>query len=541
MANLSHADKPSGNRILVVGGDHNYPPYEFINEEGQPDGYNTELTRAIAEVMGIEIEVRLGPWEEMRARLDKGEIDVLQGMVLSERRLDSYDFSPPHAVINESVFARKGDDPIEALPELAGKSVIVQAGGIMQDYLAQNVPEARTVTVETHADALRLLASGQHDYALVANLPGLYLERELELSNIYAAGKPFAALDYGYAVPKGDRALLAQFSEGLAILKNTGRQQAIYDKWLGPLEQPGMDWKKVGLAAGVLSALLMLVLGGSIVWNRMLKREVARRTAELELQQQRLIQADKMASLGVLVSGVAHEINNPCGLLLLNLPVLKESFDDLEEVLDQYYDAHGDFYVAGLAYSRMREEIPMMLDDMLAGTQRIRGIVDDLRDFARQGTSSLDESVDLNEVVATSVRLLDNTIRRSTDHFEVDYGKDLPEFSGNSQRIEQVIVNLIVNACQALESPEKGIRVITRFLPKPGELRLEVADQGKGIDPDHLSAIFDPFFTTKREQGGTGLGLSISANILEDHGGRLEYESEPGKGTRAILSLPVKP
>ncbi|QSP94977.1 transporter substrate-binding domain-containing protein [Marinobacter salinisoli] len=541
LASASQAQQSSGSRTIVVGGDHNYPPYEFINDQGQPDGYNTELTRAIAEVMGIEVEIRLGPWEEMRRRLEAGDIDVLQGIGRSDTRMEQYDFSPPHAVITQSVFARKGDDRITDLSELAGKSVIVQAGGVMQDYLAQNVPEARAVSVETHADALRLLASGQHDYALVANLPGLYLERELELSNLYAAGKPFGALEYGYAVPKGERALLAQFSEGLAILENTGRQQAIYDEWLGPLEQPGPDWKRIGLAAGVLSALLMLVLGGSIVWNRMLKREVARRAAELELQQQRLIQADKMTSLGVLVSGVAHEINNPCSLLLLNLPVLKETFDDVDEILEQHYQAHGDFSIGGLAYSRMREEIPLMLDDMLAGTQRIRRIVDDLRDFARQGTASLDESVDLNEVVATAVRLLDNTIRRSTEHFRVDYGDGLPAVRGNTQRIEQVVVNLIVNACQALESPEQEITVITRFLPKTRELRLEVVDQGKGIDPDNLCAIFDPFYTTKRDQGGTGLGLSISANILEDHGGQLVYESELGKGTRVIMSLPVTP
>ncbi|RDE22468.1 histidine kinase [Motiliproteus coralliicola] len=533
----SHAAQAE--QLIRVGGDHNYPPYEFLNEQGQPDGYNTELTRAIAEVMGFEVEISLGTWDVMRRRLELGEIDVLQGMVHSEDRNRVYEFSPPHAIINQSIFARKGDARINTLAEMEGKSVIVQEGGIMHDYLLQQKVGARLVLVETHASALRLLASGQHDYALVANLPGLYLGRELELSNIVPVGKPFGALNYGYSVTKDNPELLAQFSEGLAILKNTGRQQAIYDKWLGPLEKSGLPWKKIGQGAAIASALLMLVLGAIMTWNRTLSRQVARRTEELKLQQQQLIQADKMTSLGILVSGVAHEINNPSSLLLLNLPVMKEVHQDLEEILEAHYQANGDFDLGGLRYSRMRDEIPAMLDDMLTGTQRIRRIVDDLRDFARQGTPDLNESVDLNEVVATAIRLVDNTIRNSTNHFSVSYGQKLPRFRGNAQRIEQVVINLIVNACQALESPEKGITLKTRYRPEKQQLRLEVIDQGCGIEPDQLSRLSDPFYTTKREQGGTGLGLSVSSSIINDHGGTLVFDSEPDQGTSAILYLPA--
>lgn len=383
---------------------------------------------------------------------------------------------------------------------------------------------------------MRLLASGQHDYALVANLPGLYLGRELELSNIVPVGKPFGAQSYGYSVLKGNTELLAQFSEGLAILKNTGRQQAIYDKWLGPLEQSGLPWNKIGQVTLWASLLLLLVLGGIMFWNRMLTREVSRRTEELKLQQQQLIQADKMTSLGILVSGVAHEINNPSSLLLLNLPVFREVYQDAEEILEAHYQTHGDFYLGGLPYSRMRDEIPPMLEDMLSGTQRIRRIVDDLRDFARQSPSDLSEQVDLNEVVATAIRLVDNTIRHSSDHFSVEYARNLPLFCGNAQRIEQVVINLIVNACQSLESSEQAIRVKT-LRDDQGRLCLEVSDEGRGIEAENLARLSDPFFTTRREEGGTGLGLSVSNSIVQEHGGELRYDSAPGEGTRVRLTL----
>ena len=524
---------------ILVGGDRNYPPYEFINESGDPDGYNTELTRAIAEVMGIEVEIRLGDWDDMRKQLDSGEIDALQGMIFSAARAQQYDFSPAHAIVHQSVFARKGSPTISSLDELKGKEVIVQSGGIMHDYLLQNKVDAGLILVDTHADALRLLASGRHDYALVANLPGLYMGKVLELSNIIPAGKPFSAQHYGYSVLKGRQDLLAQFSEGLAILKNTGRQQAIYAKWLGPLEPRGMSWKHLGMAAAVVSALLLLILGIIMFWNRALSREVARRNREQQLQQQQLIQADKMTSLGILVSGVAHEINNPSSLLLLNLPIIKEAYQDAEDILEAHYQEHGDFLLGGLAYSRMRDEIPPMLDDMLAGTHRIRRIVNDLRDFARQEPSKLDETVDLNDVVATAIRLVDSTIAKSTHHFRVEYADNLPCFKGNAQRIEQVVINLIINACQALENPEKAIKIATGFQPRDNVLAFEICDQGQGIAPEHIPHLSDPFFTTKREQGGTGLGLSVSFSIVQEHGGSLTYHSKLNQGTCVTLSLPA--
>lgn len=525
--------------VIVVGGDHNYPPYEFINDEGLPDGYNTDLTRAIAELMGMDVEIRLSGWAEMRRQLENGEVDALQGMVFSSERAGEYEFSPPHAFVHQSIFARKGTPEVTDLSDLKGKSVIVQQDGIMHDFLKESDVALDLILVDTHADALRLLASGKHDYALVANLPGLYLGRELELSNLEPVGKPVAAQRYGYSVLKGNEALLAQFSEGLAILKNTGRQQAIYDKWFGPLERAAFPWKTVGQVAAVVSVVLILILGGIVVWNRMLTREVSRRTQELQLQQQKLIQTDKMTSLGILVAGVAHEINNPCGLLLLNLPVLKEIYLDSEELYEAYYAEHGDFELGGMEYSRLREDVPLMLDDMLAGSSRIRRIVDDLRDFARQGPMDLSETVDLNDVLATAIRLVDKTIRNATDHFSVQYCPSPARIQGSAQRIEQVLINLIVNACQALESSDKGI-VVSIVRDESGRfLILEVNDQGRGIEPENLARLSDPFFTTNRERGGMGLGLSVSASIVQEHGGSLEYESEPGIGTRARLRLPA--
>lgn len=527
-------------QTITVGGDYNYPPYEFLDEDGEPAGYNVDLTRAIAEVMGMKVAFRMGEWSQIRKALESGEIDALQGMISSEQRKKNFDFTPAHAIVHQSVFARHGSPRITQLEQLAGKQVVVQKNGIMHDYLLTNDVGAVLNTVETHADALRQLSAGKHDYALVANLPGLYLGKELRLSNIIPVGQTFRAQRYGYAVLKGDEALLAQFSEGLAILKNTGRQQKIYNKWLSPLQDKGLPWKDLGKAAAIISALLLVILGGTVVWNRMLQRQVNKRSAELHIQQQQLIQADKMTSLGILVSGVAHEINNPAGLLLLNIPMVQDAWQDAEDILEQHYEQEGDFMLGGLPYSRMRNEIPELLKDMQDSTRRIKRIVEDLKDFARQQKDDETAPFDLNEVVATAIRLVDNSIHKSTDQFSVEYLKSLPVIDGNGQRIEQVVINLILNACQALTSREKSVFVRTFYDPSAEAIGLEVIDQGSGIDDESLNRLMDPFFTTKREQGGTGLGLSVSSGIVQAHNGQLHFASELGTGTRVTLLLPLK-
>ncbi len=525
---------------IIVGGDYNFPPYEYVDKHGNPTGYNVELTRAIAEVMGMEIEIRLGDWDDMIGELKRGEVDVLQGMVASDERKKTFSFSSPHAIIHHSVFARVGTPAPDGLEGLANREVMVQNKSIMHEYLLQNQVNAIIFPVTAHVDALRALSSGEHDYALVANLPGLYLGKEFGLSNLALVGKPFTSQRYGYGVLKGNESLIAQFSEGLAILKNTGRQQAIYDKWLGVLEQPQTaPWQQFGLWAVIISILLLLITGVVMFWNHTLRTQVGKRTQELHQHQQQLIQADKMASLGILVSGVAHEINNPTGLLLLNLPLVNDAWRDSQKVLEAHYQQVGDFELAGLKYSRLRDELPMVLEEMTGGATRIKRIVEDLKDFARHDAVDNDSPINVNDVVATAIRLVDTSIRKSTHRFLVDYDKNIPLINVNAQRIEQIIINLILNACQALTSVDQKVSVTTAYIKQSRKVTITVADEGSGIDKENLTKLTDPFFTTKRDHGGTGLGLSVSAGIAKAYGGELIFSSKKNVGTQVRLELPV--
>ena len=208
-------------------------------------------------------------------------------------------------------------------------------------------------------------------------------------------------------------------------------------------------------------------------------------------------------------------------------------------VLDAVYDDKGDFALGGSTYSRVRSKLPRLLEVLEQSAQRIRRIVDDLKDFSRFDPTPHKESFDLNEVVGKTVRLMATSIRKSTNHFTIQYGNELPRIMGKPQRIEQVVVNLVLNACQALPDPERAIALATAFAPATGMVTLTVTDEGAGIAPESISRLTDPFFTTKRAMGGTGLGLSISAGIVKEHGGDLTFVSVQGQGTTACLALPA--
>jgi len=142
-------------------------------------------------------------------------------------------------------------------------------------------------------------------------------------------------------------------------------------------------------------------------------------------------------------------------------------------------------------------------------------------------------------VVQAAVRLTGSALKKSTDAFAADYAADLPLLKGHAQRLEQVVVNLLMNACQALPDRQRGIAVRTLRLEKENALCLEVADEGDGIPSADLPHVTDPFFTTRRESGGTGLGLSVSARIVKEHDGRLDITSAPGRGTSVRVILPI--
>ncbi|NJD90493.1 MAG: transporter substrate-binding domain-containing protein [Geobacter sp.] len=542
-----------GQRPVIVGGNRGYPPYEFIDESGKPAGFTVDLLRAIADVMGMKLDIRLGEWARVHDDLVAGRIDMTLGMSQSADREKVFDLPTPHTIVQHAIFARKETKPVKSLEELRGKRVIVHRNGAMHQQLVKMGFSDELVFAETPADGLRLLSSGEADYAVAALLPGMYIIREHKLTNLQPVARDVMAFKFSFAVREGNAQLQAQLNEGLAILKKTGKYQEIYEKWLGVLEPSALSRAKaIRYGAAVLLPLLLL-LAAYIFWSRSLKKRVDLRTAELareigekkkalddlRLHQDQLIQADKMASLGVLVSGVAHEVNNPNGLILLNMPIIAQTWEDALLLLEEIYRTQGDFDLGGISYSRMREEMPHILDETTEAARKIKRIVEDLKDFARQDIGEIVEKIDFNEVIRAALRLVEPTTRQATNHLSINLSAEPLFVRGSAQRIEQVVINLMVNACRALPDREKGITVTTSLDRKQQAVIMQLSDEGVGIPLENLHKVTDPFFTTHRENGGTGLGLSISAGIVKELGGTLKFDSIVGVGTTVTLSLPA--
>lgn len=256
--------------------------------------------------------------------------------------------------------------------------------------------------------------------------------------------------------------------------------------------------------------------------------------------QSRLIQTNKMTALGLLVSGVAHEINNPNNYIMANSRLLANAWRDALKVLRQYREENGDFLLAGVPFSELEAHTDELFEGILDGTQRIEAIINNLKSFARQDRTLDDAEVDLNRVATSAVTLLHHELARFTNRLHVELGQDLPKVKGSSQQLGQVMVNLLTNACHALPDKSRGIWFCTGYDEKANQVTITVRDEGCGITRDDGNRILEPFFTTKLDNGGTGLGLSICNSIVKDHSGSLEFSSEPGKGTTFTVRLPAK-
>jgi PAS domain S-box-containing protein len=260
----------------------------------------------------------------------------------------------------------------------------------------------------------------------------------------------------------------------------------------------------------------------------------------LEIEHQRrmaeLMQAAKLAALGTLTAGIGHEIGNPANFISINAPLLKGYWGEVLPILERHAADHPDFTIGRQSWGRIREVVPELFAGIESGVGRIRRLIGELRQFAVPDLGG-PRPMDANAVVGAAVSLTRHALDRATTRCTVELDPALPAIRGSFQRLEQALVNLILNACQALPGSDRGIAITTRHAA--GTVHIAIADEGVGIDEADLPRLGEPFHTTRRERGGTGLGLSIVRRIVEDHGGTIRFASRPGHGTTVTIALPA--
>jgi signal transduction histidine kinase/CheY-like chemotaxis protein len=259
----------------------------------------------------------------------------------------------------------------------------------------------------------------------------------------------------------------------------------------------------------------------------------------LELQQQ-LQQAQKMETLGTLVAGVAHEINNPINLMMYNLPLIKQVWEDFQPLLRSAQKSEPDRKYGGFTYDFLMENMSQLIGDMELAAGRVTKIVADLKDFSRRSSAAEKVSMSLNRAVKNALRLAQTTLRASGVQLELDLSDNLPEFEGIQQSIEQIVLNIVINAVQAIDHDRGRICIETGYQLKDGRIFVHISDNGRGISSQIAGKIFLPFVTDKLASGGTGLGLSVSYNLVKAHDGEIKFESREGEGTHFWVYFPTR-
>jgi len=262
---------------------------------------------------------------------------------------------------------------------------------------------------------------------------------------------------------------------------------------------------------------------------------------QLIKSREQLFQAQKMEALGTLVAGVAHEINNPINLIMYNIPLISRIWHDFKPVFESNEQKFPDMKFGGLTYQFIYENLDQLIEDMDLAAKRVETIVRRLKDFARKSDSFEKSDISVNDAVENALRLAQSTLRKSKVLVNTTFYEKIPRIKAHLQSIEQVVLNLVINAIEAIDHDHGEIYIDTSYAENEKMIVVKVRDNGKGMSSETREKIFDPFFTEKQADGGTGLGLSVSYSLIKSHEGDILCRSEAGKGTVFEIRLPLEP
>jgi signal transduction histidine kinase/CheY-like chemotaxis protein len=262
---------------------------------------------------------------------------------------------------------------------------------------------------------------------------------------------------------------------------------------------------------------------------------------EAKMIEKSLLRTEKLASIGVLSSGVAHEINNPNNFIMFNIPILRRYLGAILPVVKEHSASLSESSLFGMSFEEFEKDLFDLTDSIEKGSERIKSIVAELKDFSSLGDKEEMEWKSPEQTIEQAVRISSVQLKNKVKHFEIDIPKDLPDALFDVRGLEQVIVNLLINAAQAADKKDSWIRIKAKVNGEATPLYvIEISDNGCGMEEKIISKIFDPFYTTKPPDIGTGLGLYVCYNLIEKMGGRIEVMSHAGIGSTFSICLPCK-
>ena len=533
----------ASNKTVKVGIYQNKPKV-FIDSAGNPRGFFIDILNYIAAKEGWQLDYVASTWEKNLEKLEKAEIDLILDIAESEGRAELFDFSKEVIFSNWALVYVQKHSKIQSILDLKGKKIAAMKGDISYEDFSRNMDNlgiyATFEEVDKFSDIFELIAQEKVDAGIMSRLYGLQHE---DAYNVDRSTIICCPRNLYFAVPKNkNQDLIKKIDEHLHQLKRD--DQSIYYKslikWiegLSPWKFPGwLVWLLIltgGTLAAFAAGIVVLKMRVNMrttelsIRNEELINEIAdrkRAEEEKEMLQVQLIQAQKMEAIGTLAGGIAHDFNNSLQAISGYVELMK--YEKARDSQDSNY-----------------------LSKILNSIKNANNLTKQLLTVSRKIESKL-KPTGLNDQILQLQTLLERTIPKMIK-IELDLGKDLKIIHADSGQIEQILLNLALNASHAM--PDEGqitIKTKNVVLDKdfakihwgtdPGDyVLLEIADTGYGIEKEVRHRIYEPFFTTKEPEQGTGLGLSMVYGIVKNHHGHIECDSEPGIGTRFNIYFPV--
>ncbi len=507
--------------------DPDFPPFEWLTENGQYQGIAADYVRMLERKLGLRFKVvKTTSWSDALEKFRSGKADILPAVVESKVRNRDMNFtrtyiSIPGVIISSSDY--------HSLDELAGKKVAVVNEYIWEEVVRMHRTGINLVRVQDTLTGLQLAADGAVDAMIsdVASVSSLVDKHRIE--NLRIVGYLEKKMDLAFAVRKDLPVLYSIIERGLQSL-TIQDEIAIRSKWLSMGHK--RTWRNSRYFYPILIVLFLLFSGfvAVIIWNRSLRYQVRLRSRELEAMQKQLIHAEKMESIGRLSVGVAHEVKNPLAIIQMGLD-----------------------YIA--SETEGNKELKPVIDDVEQAVARADSIIRGLMDFSREMPLKI-ERANINRVIENSVKLVQHELNQHNIDIEMDLAVGIPDICLDTNRMQQVFINLLMNAIHAIDRDGQIIiHSVYRILGKDEIMQVgherkwksgekgvivEICDTGTGIDEAIIDKIFEPFYTTKPVGSGTGMGLSVSQKIIQLHHGQLSISNRPAGGVCVQLLFRIE-
>lgn len=496
--------------MLVYGADDSAPPLRFVDEDGVYKGVVVDYVSQLSLELGIEISAVPYKWDNAIRALKEGETDLCD-MFVNEERSRYFVFTDPIYTLRTVMVTRTGDT--YELEDIHSMRVATQEGDYANWYMETKFPEAKLIYVHDVGKGLELLLAGKVDGVIGDEPVVSYYAGRLGCNDeIATIGTSLYEEPVCLALPKGKEKLVPVLNQAIRTINEKGQLEKIQQKWFG-ISTPLIAAHSGSAAAESILLILAVAFACAVLVvqlnNRSLRRQVEKRTRELEISSQKLLQSSKMIAIGQLAGGMAHQIRNPLGIIRTQSFIIRNSHRE-DEALNRSLD-----YV----------------DDSV---KRASDIIDNVMNFWRVSDDTQTE-IAVRQLLQSVVLLQEKDF--ATSGIQVEIGCDPAlRLVSSEDALKHILHNLVANSVDAME--QGGGRLILRGRKEGNFVELACEDTGCGISEKDKSNLFNPFFTTKEPGKGTGLGLYIVYSEVEKLGGTIEVKSREGEGTTFLIRIP---